>query len=430
MVFRRLGTEPDEKVVHFSVKYAPNQLTLLKDQAGLDTLMELNDKFAHIYVSSTRDIHAYTSSNAQNNKCLPSTIQGTQPTKNESNGALSTDMVSYGDRLIPHACSVWDDIIVGEGQAFENAEAFRLAIYKYSIAHRFSYKFNHNRARYMSIQCVMEGCPWKISAGHDGGSKSVSIKKFNNFHSHSPADLINFKPRFSSKLMGDIVSDKISSNYSYLPKQNYHDVWGDHQLKMSYHQAWATKERAKQMLDGNVEDSYRVVIISDRNRAIISVINELFSSENHAYFYRHVKENFGAYINRNPHFKLQSAAKARALKNLDDIAYARTIEKYSHALVRMKNFHPYLYDWVVANGPEHWSNALFLKPRWDRMNANPAESFNAWMGEDRFLPIGKMMQAHCKNYARLLLNKVDDMHNWKIPVGNRIEKKIIENQSF
>ncbi|KAH0724223.1 hypothetical protein KY284_000088 [Solanum tuberosum] len=51
----------------------------------------------------------------------------------------------------PDAAANWSELLVGEGQAFENADAFRLAVFKFSIANRFHYRILHNKPRYISI---------------------------------------------------------------------------------------------------------------------------------------------------------------------------------------------------------------------------------------------------------------------------------------
>jgi len=51
----------------------------------------------------------------------------------------------------PDAAANWSELLVREGQAFENADAFRLAVFKFSIANRFHYRILHNKPRYISI---------------------------------------------------------------------------------------------------------------------------------------------------------------------------------------------------------------------------------------------------------------------------------------
>ena len=53
-----------------------------------------------------------------------------------------------------------------------------------------------------------------------------------------------------------------------------------------------------QKLKGILQDK-EVVIISNRHQAILHSICQLFGVENHAYCYRHVKENFSSYVTKH-----------------------------------------------------------------------------------------------------------------------------------
>nr|XP_016514597.1 PREDICTED: uncharacterized protein LOC107831345 [Nicotiana tabacum] len=52
VVFDRLGIDPSDKILHFTVKFDRSELIRLRDQEGVDTLLQFNDDFAHVYASS------------------------------------------------------------------------------------------------------------------------------------------------------------------------------------------------------------------------------------------------------------------------------------------------------------------------------------------------------------------------------------------
>ena len=52
-------------------------------------------------------------------------------------------------------------------------------------------------------------------------------------------------------------------------------------------------EKLKGVLNGK-----EVVNISDRHHSILCIVSELFGTENHAYCYRHMKENFSSFFTR------------------------------------------------------------------------------------------------------------------------------------
>ncbi|WMV11861.1 hypothetical protein MTR67_005251 [Solanum verrucosum] len=54
-VFDRLGIDPSGRILHFTVKFDRSDLVRLRDQKGVDTLLQFNDGFAHVYVSSLEE---------------------------------------------------------------------------------------------------------------------------------------------------------------------------------------------------------------------------------------------------------------------------------------------------------------------------------------------------------------------------------------
>ncbi|CAN4108663.1 unnamed protein product [Withania somnifera] len=51
-VFDRLGIDPSDMILHFTVKFDRSQLIELSDQEDVNTLLQFNDDFAHVYASS------------------------------------------------------------------------------------------------------------------------------------------------------------------------------------------------------------------------------------------------------------------------------------------------------------------------------------------------------------------------------------------
>ncbi|KAL6323882.1 hypothetical protein AAG906_005879 [Vitis piasezkii] len=64
-----------------------------------------------------------------------------------------------------------------------------------------------------------------------------------------------------------------------------------------------------------------VVIISDRHPALLRSVPEVFGLENHAYCYRHLKENFSTFVSKQ--ITKGNKGKENALQFLNSIAYAR-----------------------------------------------------------------------------------------------------------
>ncbi|KAL6350749.1 hypothetical protein AAG906_028217 [Vitis piasezkii] len=93
-----------------------------------------------------------------------------------------------------------------------------------------------------------------------------------------------------------------------------------------------------QKLKGILQDK-EVVIISDRHQEILRSVSQLFGVENHAYYYRHVKENFSSYVTK--HSMKGKKCKVDVLLLLDSVVYARLDDDY--------------------RSPQHWAMSKFAK---------------------------------------------------------------------
>ncbi|RVW88786.1 hypothetical protein CK203_034725 [Vitis vinifera] len=147
--------------------------------------------------------------------------------------------------------------------------------------------------------------------------------------------------------------------------------------------------------------------------------------ENHAYCYRHVKENFSSFFNRqNIRGK---KGKEDALLLLDNIAYARLDIDYNEAFEKLVRFNGDLARWVAENSPEHWAMSKFLKKRWDKMTTNIAESFNAWLREERHQTIYTLLMMHMDKLVAMLDTHMRGTDKWKSVVGPKTKEKLMSN---
>lgn len=574
LVFDRLGIEPLHKLLHFTVKFSQKQLIRLKDQEGVDHLIQFNDDFAHVYV--TNDEKALTAKPVMDRTMLvverttpvvecpapvvkrigpvveriapvvtrkrrkvvevePNEMQSEEEEHASENHSASASVTTSCNDAALLAPTAWDEAIVGEGQAFENPDAFRQAVFKYANAKKFPYKYTSNTSKYMLVRCCIDGCQFKLTASHEASTNLFSIKKFVDRHSHSLTDQTNYKPQFRGKMVSSIIKEE-NLDCPKLPRELCNDSLKNFSIPLTYLQAWRVKEKVKKELEGELEDLFKlipgfctrlielmpgtvatwsskedntfkrlfvaygcsiggfhagcrplifidvrhlsgppegslvvassldadngmyplaygvvtsededdwlwflqqlklvvrdreVVIVSDRNEIILSSVDNIFGADNHAHCYRHVQEIFNDYIDTNHDFKLKSQGKETACRYLNEIAFARTLEAYNNNLTKMRMFRRELYNWVIASGTEHWCNALFKKPRWDWLNSNLAESFSAWSEEESMLLVPKMMEAHCKRLSEILVNKKNELGNWKFSFGPKIVDKVCENQ--
>ena len=70
-----------------------------------------------------------------------------------------------------------------------------------------------------------------------------------------------------------------------------------------------------------------VVILLDRHSSLLRSVPEIFGEENHAYCYRHLKENFSSFFNKSN--TKGNKGKENALQWLDKCVYARLENDYN-----------------------------------------------------------------------------------------------------
>ena len=143
----------------------------------------------------------------------------------------------------------------------------------------------------------------------------------------------------------------------------------------------------------------KVVIISYRHQAILHSVSQLFEVENHAYCYRHVKENFSSYVMK--HSMKGKKCKVDALLLLDSVEYARLDDDYVVAMDKLKTYNSDLVKWVEENSLQHWAMSKFAKKRWDKMTTNLVESFNAWLMEERHYTIFNLVMTLLDKFVHL-----------------------------
>ncbi|RVW81075.1 hypothetical protein CK203_045361 [Vitis vinifera] len=168
-----------------------------------------------------------------------------------------------------------------------------------------------------------------------------------------------------------------------------------------------------------------VIIISDRHHALLRSVPEVFGIENHAYCYRHLKENFSSFLSK--HNTRGNKGKENALQFLDSIAYGRLEHDYNVSMVELKKYNEALATWVEENAPHHWAMSKFPKQRWDKMTTNLAESFNAWLRIERHHSICNFLLEHMSKLASMLVKHQEESKNWKGCIGPKIEAKVQEN---
>ncbi|RVW15859.1 hypothetical protein CK203_073116 [Vitis vinifera] len=160
---------------------------------------------------------------------------------------------------------------------------------------------------------------------HLGDSNIVQVHTFRNVHNHCLEDVALSQPLVRSTRASLVIDDVIRSTPEYQPRQisTAYDA-NDSMFPLVFgvmssenYEDWLWFLEKPKIVVRNKE----VIIISDRHPALLRNVPKVFGIENHAYCYRHLKENFSSFLSK--HNTRGNKGKENALQFLDSIAYGR-----------------------------------------------------------------------------------------------------------
>ena len=127
----------------------------------------------------------------------------------------------------------------------------------------------------------------------------------------------------------------------------------------------------------------QLILLSDRQKGLIEVVEKLFPASPHGYCLRHLSEN------------MHKSFKHKDLKSLLwKAARAPTVNEFEGAMKEMRELDVKCVEWLYQTTDKaHWAEAYFPGRRYGHLTSNIAESLNSWLLEARELPIFGMMES-------------------------------------
>ncbi|XP_025685673.1 uncharacterized protein [Arachis hypogaea] len=257
------------KRITYTFKFNQSQLIDLIDTDSVNQLITFNDDTAHVYImeveKTNHDIapHEDNDDNVHDSTLSSNSTQGDVVTNIDGQNSLTPILCTT--QLVPtpqiiNGSAKWNDLIKEEGQIFQNASKLRKALFEYGIAHKFTYKFLKNSPGKIICVCKVEGCPWKLSAYAMGKNISfLVVRHFIKNHKHSAQDVLESTHSFRSNLVSSIIVDKLRLTPDKLPNDIRNDIFKEYGFSLTYHQAWAAKEKALAEINGVPKDSYMLI---------------------------------------------------------------------------------------------------------------------------------------------------------------------------
>ncbi|XP_054808709.1 uncharacterized protein LOC129310819 [Prosopis cineraria] len=270
MISSIIGNESNMIKLKFTVNVDASTLVDLVDDDGVEHLIKYNKQSGHVYVVANGNdtIEASLDCPLENQHVIDNLLRVSDrcsfsppsiyPEIEDSELACAVQMVPTP---IPEMSSMkWKDLLVGKGQFFPNVDAFRQALYKYSISYKFSYKFKKNNKEKIIAYCKVEGCEWNIAAYSIGKDNEIlRVTKFNNDHTYNVQDNLIVSHPTRSKLTSSIMVDALRSNIDKGVNELARDLYKEYGVRLSYSQAYRGREKALREIHGRAEDSYSII---------------------------------------------------------------------------------------------------------------------------------------------------------------------------
>ncbi|XP_038971186.1 uncharacterized protein LOC103700072 [Phoenix dactylifera] len=119
-----------------------------------------------------------------------------------------------------------------------------------------NFVFVKNNCDRVTVDCVYEGCEWRIHASRLGNGEKFAIKKMHYNHTYGGGLQVRSHPKASKRWISKIVKDQLQDMPLYKPSDIVNDIRRQYGVELPYHQAWHGKEVAMMDLYGNSWLSY------------------------------------------------------------------------------------------------------------------------------------------------------------------------------
>ncbi|XP_075080644.1 uncharacterized protein LOC107816716 [Nicotiana tabacum] len=184
---------------------------------------------------------------------------------NENTVAGSSGILKLLDMPISPVIEEYEIMIITDstpssievGQVYQDKETIATAMKHYSVMHKFQFRVKRSSARSYWLICVSENCTWHFKATSINDSAMFKVRNFDNQHTCSLMDNTSIQRKPTAMVVGSMVIPKYSDPKTiYTPKDIQLDMLSEHDVNLTYMQAWRAKEKALQFLRGYPVDSY------------------------------------------------------------------------------------------------------------------------------------------------------------------------------
>ncbi|XP_008800158.1 uncharacterized protein LOC103714622 isoform X3 [Phoenix dactylifera] len=211
------------------------------------------------------------------NMGMPVVATAVSPDKIEHQGPITVDevderatgsvLVEPSYPLVPSLASpedvrplninaLWENVITGVGQEFDNVKDFRAQLCKYAISKGFVYKFIKNESTRVTVKCNEQNCPWRLHASESSYKQKFVIKKMNNVHTCGGGNGKDGQRRATRQWLTGILKEKLQETPQCKPKELVRELYEDYGVTLTYSQVWRGREVAQKELYDTLKETY------------------------------------------------------------------------------------------------------------------------------------------------------------------------------
>ncbi|CAL4982454.1 unnamed protein product [Urochloa decumbens] len=206
------------------------------------------------------------------------------------NPYISSDIMEEPPQGLNNPIVLWDDIIKGVGQEFDNVKDFRAQLCKYAIIKGFVYRFIKNETTRVTVKCAAEGgCTWRLHASESSRNKKFIIKKMTDEHTCGGGGGGEGQRRATRQWLTTIIKEKLHEDPMFKPKDLVKELYEEYGITLTYSQVWRGKEVAQKELYHAIRETHSHLPwfcqrLEETNPGSISVLSPVVDTKFRRFF--------------------------------------------------------------------------------------------------------------------------------------------------
>lgn len=124
----------------------------------------------------------------------------------------------------------------------------------------FGYRVKKSTKSLLIVQCLIEGCKWRVRVKKLEGIDSFKVTKYPSAHTYFLEMRTGNHQQAKSWVIGHLIKSKYDQvGRTYRPRDIIEDVWRDYGVNINYRRAYRAREYALVFARGSPEGSYALV---------------------------------------------------------------------------------------------------------------------------------------------------------------------------